>query len=211
MSKWQSSSKVEALAAAIKKMIEEGGKQAAAAKKQKQQEQKAAGGKGKGKGKQKKQSPSQLKKKKSDSMDEDDDDDDDDDEDDDNENENEEDDEEDVDKAIVFSQYRTMIDLVEWRLKQAGVEVVKLMGDMPLAERRSVLSAFKTSRTIRVILMSLKTGGEGLNLQEANHVFLLEPWWNVSVLLPSLLRLFNPSLLRCLRSFVLPLSILMRK
>jgi SNF2 family DNA or RNA helicase len=194
MSKWQSSSKVEALAAAIKKMIEEGGKQAAAAKKQKQQEQKAAGGKGKGKGKQKKQSPSQSKKKKSDSMDEDDDDDDDD-EDDDNENENEEDDEEDVDKAIVFSQYRTMIDLVEWRLKQAGVEVVKLMGDMPLAERRSVL----------------KTGGEGLNLQEANHVFLLEPWWNVSVLLPSFLRLFNPSLLRCLRSFVLPLLILIRK
>jgi DNA repair protein RAD16 len=68
-------------------------------------------------------------------------------------------------KAIIFSQYRTMIDLVEWRLRNAGIEVVKLLGDLPLAERRSVLGAFKTSPSIKVILMSLKAGGEGLNLQ----------------------------------------------
>ena len=66
-------------------------------------------------------------------------------------------------------------------LPQAGIQVVKLMGYMPLAERRSVLAAFKSNPEIKVILMSLKAGGEGLNLQEASHVFLIEPWWNPAV------------------------------
>lgn len=83
-------------------------------------------------------------------------------------------------KAIIFSQYRNMIDLVEWRLNRE-MKVVKLMGFMPLGERRAVLKAFKTDPNIKVILMSLKAGGEGLNLQEASHVFLLEPWWNPAV------------------------------
>jgi DNA repair protein RAD16 len=55
------------------------------------------------------------------------------------------------------------------------------MGYMPMAQRRSVLAAFKTDPNVRVILMSLKAGGEGLNLQEASHVLVLEPWWNPAV------------------------------
>jgi len=49
------------------------------------------------------------------------------------------------------------------------------MGFMPLKERQSVLSRFKNDPSISVILMSLKTGGEGLNIQEASHVFTIEP------------------------------------
>ena len=52
---------------------------------------------------------------------------------------------------------------------------------MPMKERRAVLDAFKTDRDVKVIIMSLKAGGEGLNLQEASHVFVLEPWWNPAV------------------------------
>ena len=81
-----------------------------------------------------------------------------------------------------------MIDLVEWRLKSESVETVKLMGYMPIAQRRSVLQAFKTDPNIQVILMSLKAGGEGLNLQEANHVLVLEPWWNPQVELQAIQR-----------------------
>ena len=52
---------------------------------------------------------------------------------------------------------------------------------MPLAERKSVLHRFKTDESVGVILLSLKAGGEGLNLQEASRVYLLEPWWNPAV------------------------------
>ena len=86
-----------------------------------------------------------------------------------------------AEKSIVFSQYNRMIDIVEWRLKNAGVNVVKLVGSMSLSQRSAVLKAFKTNPEVRVILMSLRAGGEGLNLQEATHVFVLEPWWNPAV------------------------------
>ena len=86
-----------------------------------------------------------------------------------------------AEKSIIFSQYNRMIDIVEWRLKNAGVNVVKLVGNMSLQQRSAVLQAFKTDAEVRVILMSLRAGGEGLNLQEATHVFVLEPWWNPAV------------------------------
>ena len=154
MSKWQTSSKVEALAKAVQTMMKRNNLQSTS---------KEDGIVSK-KGKERKKTKSDPSLKNESKME--------------GEDDEEEEEVQDVDKAIVFSQYRTMIDLVEWRLKQSGIEVVKLMGDMPLSQRRSTLSAFKSSPSIRVILMSLKTGGEGLNLQEANHVFLLEPWWN---------------------------------
>ena len=50
-----------------------------------------------------------------------------------------------------------------------------------MAQRRSVLDAFKADRTLSVILLSVKAGGEGLNLQEATRVLVLEPWWNPQV------------------------------
>ena len=49
-----------------------------------------------------------------------------------------------------------MLDLCDFRLKQLGLQTVKLMGYMPMKERRSVLEAFKTRPEIDVILMSLK-------------------------------------------------------
>ena len=65
------------------------------------------------------------------------------------------------------------------------------MGDMALSERRTVLNQFKTDPEIKVILLSLKAGGEGLNLQEASHVFLLEPWWNPAVELQAIHRAYR--------------------
>merc|ERR1719181_2209542 len=47
--------------------------------------------------------------------------------------------------------------------------------------RRSMLEAFKKDNNVKLLLLSLKAGGEGLNLQAASHVFVLEPWWNPAV------------------------------
>lgn len=76
-------------------------------------------------------------------------------------------------KSIVFSQFVNMLDLVEWQLRKSGMNPVKLVGSMPPAQRASVLAAFKTNPTVDVVLLSLRAGGEGLNLQCATHVFLL--------------------------------------
>lgn len=84
-------------------------------------------------------------------------------------------------KCIIFSQYTNMLDIIDWRLHKAGIKTVKLVGSMPINMRKSVLLAFKHDPNVRVILLSLRAGGEGLNLQSATHVFLMEPWWNPAV------------------------------
>ncbi|KAH9259092.1 hypothetical protein BASA81_002712 [Batrachochytrium salamandrivorans] len=88
----------------------------------------------------------------------------------------------DLEKIIVFSQFTTFLDLIQWRLQTLQVAgVVKFVGSLNAQERRAVLHEFKTNPTVRVILMSLKAGGEGLNLQEASVVLSVDPWWNPSV------------------------------
>merc|ERR1712227_574499 len=51
-------------------------------------------------------------------------------------------------------------------------------GGMSMQARQDAVVAFNTDPELKIILISLKAGGEGLNLQIANHVFLLDPWWN---------------------------------
>jgi len=83
-----------------------------------------------------------------------------------------------TDKAIIFSQFGGMLELVEFALKRAGISCVVFRGGMSMQARDDALKAFNMEPSLRVILISLKAGGEGLNLQVANHVFLLDPWWN---------------------------------
>lgn len=56
-------------------------------------------------------------------------------------------------KAIVFSQYTSMLDICEWRLHKIGVKAVKLLGSQPLAQRTSMLTAFRENPDVRVILI----------------------------------------------------------
>ena len=78
-------------------------------------------------------------------------------------------------KCIIFSQYSQMLDLVHFYLRQnTDAGVVKLTGALSVKERVAVLKAFKTNPDVHVLLMSLKSGGEGLNLQEATRVYVLE-------------------------------------
>jgi len=81
-------------------------------------------------------------------------------------------------KGIVFSQFGSMLELVEFRMKRAGISCVVFRGGMSMQAREDALAAFNEDPSLKIILISLKAGGEGLNLQVANHVFLLDPWWN---------------------------------
>jgi len=87
-------------------------------------------------------------------------------------------------KAIVFSQFVNMLDLIRWRLhsdpflKSLGLGTRALHGGMDVKSRDSVLEDFRSDNNVRVLLMSLKAGGVALNLTVANHIYLMDPWWN---------------------------------
>ncbi|KAK6464529.1 SNF2 family N-terminal domain-containing protein [Scheffersomyces coipomensis] len=84
-------------------------------------------------------------------------------------------------KSIVFSQFTSMLDLIEWRLKRAGFKTVKLQGSMSPQQRDNTIKYFMDNIEVEVFLVSLKAGGVALNLCEASQVFLMDPWWNPSV------------------------------
>ncbi|KAK6585792.1 hypothetical protein PZA11_000849 [Diplocarpon coronariae] len=81
-------------------------------------------------------------------------------------------------KSILFSQFTTMLQLVEWRLRRAGITTVMLDGSMTPAQRQASINHFKTDVNVECFLVSLKAGGVALNLTEASKVFIVDPWWN---------------------------------
>ncbi|MDQ3153060.1 MAG: DEAD/DEAH box helicase, partial [Actinomycetota bacterium] len=78
-------------------------------------------------------------------------------------------------RALVFSQFTGFLAHVRERLDAAGVEYAYLDGKT--RNRAAVVQRFKDG-TAPVFLISLKAGGFGLNLTEADYCFLLDPWWN---------------------------------
>jgi SNF2 family DNA or RNA helicase len=82
-------------------------------------------------------------------------------------------------KMLVFSQFVSMLDLIEGELQKSGIGYVKLTGRTK--NREAVVDQFQKQNNIRVFLISLKAGGTGLNLEQANYVYLVDPWWNPAV------------------------------
>jgi superfamily II DNA or RNA helicase len=82
-------------------------------------------------------------------------------------------------KALVFSQWTSLLDKVEPHLKRAGLAFTRLDGST--RDRARVVSEFQADDGPPVMLISLKAGGTGLNLTAADHVFLMDPWWNPAV------------------------------
>uniref|UniRef100_A0A5B7BEX3 Helicase-like transcription factor CHR28 n=1 Tax=Davidia involucrata TaxID=16924 RepID=A0A5B7BEX3_DAVIN len=81
-------------------------------------------------------------------------------------------------KAIVFSQWTSMLDLVEISLNQSCLQYRRLDGTMTLNSRDRAVKEFNTDPEVTVMLMSLKAGNLGLNMVAASHVILLDLWWN---------------------------------
>ncbi|HET9254952.1 MAG TPA: DEAD/DEAH box helicase, partial [Pseudonocardiaceae bacterium] len=78
-------------------------------------------------------------------------------------------------RALVFSQFTAFLALVRERLDAAGIDYCYLDGKT--RDRSGVVARFKDGAA-PVFLISLKAGGFGLNLTEADYCFLLDPWWN---------------------------------
>jgi SNF2 family DNA or RNA helicase len=81
-------------------------------------------------------------------------------------------------RALVFSQFTSFLALVKARLDAERISYVYLDGRTRNREQR--IDSFKNG-TDPVFLISLKAGGFGLNLTEADYVFVLDPWWNPAV------------------------------
>ncbi|RIV38020.1 DEAD/DEAH box helicase [Micromonospora radicis] len=78
-------------------------------------------------------------------------------------------------RTLVFSQFTRFLDRARQRLEQDGIACSYLDGST--RDRAAVIDEFKTG-TNPVFLISLKAGGFGLNLTEADYCLLLDPWWN---------------------------------
>jgi DNA repair protein RAD16 len=91
-------------------------------------------------------------------------------------------------KGLVFSQFIGFLDLIEWRLKKEGVTCAKVTGSQSITSRNNIIISFQTDPTLKVLLISLKAGGEGLNLQAADRIFVMDPWWNPAAELQAIQR-----------------------
>jgi len=82
-------------------------------------------------------------------------------------------------KALVFSQFTSMLDILRQRLDQEKIRYEYLDGKTK--NRALPVERFQNDPESKLFLISLKAGGLGLNLTAAEYVFLLDPWWNPAV------------------------------
>ncbi|KAI1502132.1 SNF2 family N-terminal domain-containing protein [Biscogniauxia marginata] len=81
-------------------------------------------------------------------------------------------------KFIVFSQFTSMLDLVEPFFRKEGIKYVRYDGGMKNDAREAALQSLRNDTHTRVLLCSLRCGSLGLNLTAASRVVILEPFWN---------------------------------
>lgn len=82
-------------------------------------------------------------------------------------------------KALVFSQFTSLLAIVRQRLDALGIVYEYLDGSTN--DRQAPVERFQNDPSCKLFLISLKAGGLGLNLTAAEYVFLLDPWWNPAV------------------------------
>jgi len=82
-------------------------------------------------------------------------------------------------KVLVFSQFVKHLQLFKSHFDTNGFAYAYLDGSTK--DRAAAVARFKESERTKVFLISIKAGGTGLNLTEADYVFVLDPWWNPAV------------------------------
>ena len=82
-------------------------------------------------------------------------------------------------RMLIFSQFTSMLEIIENELKNEGIEYYKITGETSKRKRAQLVDQFNTGTT-PVFLVSLKAGGTGLNLIGADMVIHYDPWWNAA-------------------------------
>ena len=84
-------------------------------------------------------------------------------------------------KVVLFSEWTTMLDLIERQLKRFDIEYVRLDGSVPQRKRQQLVHRFQKTPSCR-LFMTTNAGSTGLNLQAANTVINVDLPWNPAVL-----------------------------
>ena len=83
--------------------------------------------------------------------------------------------------ALVFSQFTTMLEIIEKALEKHKTKIYKIIGETPVSQRAGIVDNFQNDRDPAIFLLSLKAAGTGLTLTKADYVFIFDPWWNPAV------------------------------
>ncbi len=84
-------------------------------------------------------------------------------------------------KALIFSQFLGMLDLIRKELTARNIPYAYFDGSTSAPDREKAINQFQNNDECRVFLISLKAGGIGLNLTAADYVYIVDPWWNPAV------------------------------
>ena len=82
-------------------------------------------------------------------------------------------------KVLVFSQFVSMLEIIERELEKCSIASLKLTGKTQ--NRKELVDRFQNEKSESVFLLSLRAAGSGLNLTAASYVILFDPWWNPAV------------------------------
>lgn len=86
-----------------------------------------------------------------------------------------------ADKMIIFSQFTSFMDVISVALDRYNIAFLRIDGTMSLSNRNAVIRQFQTTEHIKIVLASKTATGVGLNLTAANHVVVVDPWWNPAI------------------------------
>lgn len=83
-----------------------------------------------------------------------------------------------TEKILIFSQFTSLLDLMEVPLEQRGLKYQRYDGSMKMDDRAEAVNKFMDEPDQQIMLISLKAGNAGLNLNKASQVIIMDPFWN---------------------------------
>lgn len=83
-------------------------------------------------------------------------------------------------RFLIFSQFVSALNIVKDEIEKMGIKYYMITGDTSAKERLRICNDFNKDEDYKIVLISLKAGGTGLNLVGADVVIHLDPWWNYS-------------------------------